>query len=127
MNDMKTPAPPLAATTTTTVEVMSPPPVAARSGRRPFDSFRFSSDSHDSIDEKKHKRITERSRHLTPSQRLTAHQKFYIFVLDGLGGMMISAGVNFAIAYGTFLTFLTYTPAYTKPQDGGNHGWKNDD
>jgi hypothetical protein len=31
---------------------------------------------------------------------LTGHQKFYIFVLDGLGGMALSAGVNFAIAYG---------------------------
>lgn len=38
--------------------------------------------------------------HLAPSQRFTGHQLFYIFALDGFGGMAISAGVNFAIAYG---------------------------
>jgi len=42
--------------------------------------------------------------HLAPSQRLTGHQKFYIFVLDGLGGMALSAGVNFAIAYVMYTT-----------------------
>lgn len=38
--------------------------------------------------------------HLVPSERWTGHQLFYVFALDGLGGMAISAGVNFAIAYG---------------------------
>ncbi|KAL6854801.1 hypothetical protein ACO1O0_005928 [Amphichorda felina] len=37
---------------------------------------------------------------LPPSERFTARQKFYVFVLDGFGGMAISAGINFAIAYG---------------------------
>lgn len=35
-----------------------------------------------------------------PSEAFTGHQKFYIFVMDGLGGMILSGGVNFAIAYG---------------------------
>lgn len=39
-------------------------------------------------------------RHLEPSSRLTGHQLFYIVGLDGFGGMALSAGVNFAIAYG---------------------------
>ena len=37
---------------------------------------------------------------LMPSERLTGHQVFYVFIMDGFGGMAISAGVNFAIAYG---------------------------
>ena len=37
---------------------------------------------------------------LEPSENFTGHQKFYIFFLDGLGGMALSGGVNFAIAYG---------------------------
>jgi hypothetical protein len=41
---------------------------------------------------------------LEPSPRLTGHQLFYIFVLDGLGGMAISAGANFAIAYAMYTT-----------------------
>ncbi len=32
---------------------------------------------------------------------MTGHQWFYIFVLDGLGAMALSGGVNFGIAYGT--------------------------
>lgn len=43
---------------------------------------------------------TGASNKLAPSSKFTGHQLFYIFVLDGLGGMTLSAGVNFAIAYG---------------------------
>lgn len=35
-----------------------------------------------------------------PSARWTAHQLFYIFGSHGIGAMIISGGVNFAIAYG---------------------------
>lgn len=41
-----------------------------------------------------------KGRPLLPSEHFTGHQKFYIFALDGVGGMTLSAGVNFAIAYG---------------------------
>ena len=41
-------------------------------------------------------------RRLKPSRQWTAHQIFYVFILDGIGGMALSAGVNFALAYGTF-------------------------
>ncbi|KAL3962835.1 hypothetical protein ACCO45_004358 [Purpureocillium lilacinum] len=37
---------------------------------------------------------------LEPTPRMTGHQWFYIFVLDGLGAMALSGGVNFGIAYG---------------------------
>lgn len=36
----------------------------------------------------------------TPTKKLSAHQIFYIFALDGLGAMMLSGGINFAVAYG---------------------------
>ncbi|KAH7306018.1 hypothetical protein B0I35DRAFT_464683 [Stachybotrys elegans] len=39
---------------------------------------------------------------LAPSTALTKHQIFYIFVLDGLGGMLLSGGVNFALAYAMY-------------------------
>jgi hypothetical protein len=39
---------------------------------------------------------------LSPSNGLTWHQFFYIFVMDGLGGMVISGGINFALAFGMF-------------------------
>lgn len=39
---------------------------------------------------------------LPPSERFTGHQLFYVVALDGVGGMALSAGVNFAIAYGEF-------------------------
>ncbi|KAF7560151.1 hypothetical protein G7046_g3997 [Stylonectria norvegica] len=41
---------------------------------------------------------------LQPSTCLTGHQKFYVFGLDGVGGMAISGGVNFAIAYVMYTT-----------------------
>lgn len=37
---------------------------------------------------------------LPPTEKFSAHQIFYIFVLDGLGSLLISGGINFAIAYG---------------------------
>lgn len=36
-----------------------------------------------------------------PSERWTAHQIFYTFVLDGIGAAIISGAINFGIAYGT--------------------------
>ncbi|KAK0388872.1 hypothetical protein NLU13_5115 [Sarocladium strictum] len=39
------------------------------------------------------------SQRLKPSPTWTAHQIFYVFILDGVGGMVLSAGVNFALAY----------------------------
>jgi hypothetical protein len=42
---------------------------------------------------------------LPPSNGFTWNQIFYIFILDGLGGMILSGGINFAIAYGTFVFF----------------------
>ncbi|KAF5010900.1 hypothetical protein FDECE_2968 [Fusarium decemcellulare] len=42
--------------------------------------------------------------HLEPSQQFTGHQLFYVFVLDGLGGMAVSGGVNFALAYVMYTT-----------------------
>ncbi|KAJ9151303.1 hypothetical protein NKR23_g3201 [Pleurostoma richardsiae] len=41
---------------------------------------------------------------LAPSEKLTGHQFFYIFILDGLGAMVLSGGVNFAIAYAMYTT-----------------------
>ncbi|KAI9150223.1 hypothetical protein HJFPF1_09980 [Paramyrothecium foliicola] len=41
---------------------------------------------------------------LEPSSCFTGHQLFYVFGLDGLGGMILSAGVNFAIAYAMYTT-----------------------
>lgn len=43
---------------------------------------------------------------LEPSEKFTGHQKFYIFALDGVGGMALSGGVNFAIAYGEHVQVL---------------------
>ncbi|KAI0477896.1 hypothetical protein GGR56DRAFT_674215 [Xylariaceae sp. FL0804] len=37
-----------------------------------------------------------------PTRRLTAHQFYYIFVLDGLGAAAVSGGINFAIAYAMY-------------------------
>ncbi|KAH6955863.1 hypothetical protein BKA56DRAFT_681316 [Ilyonectria sp. MPI-CAGE-AT-0026] len=41
---------------------------------------------------------------LEPSDRLTRHQLFYVLVLDGFGGMLLSGGVNFALAYAMYTT-----------------------
>ncbi|KAK3381501.1 hypothetical protein B0H63DRAFT_206485 [Podospora didyma] len=37
-----------------------------------------------------------------PTDTMTGHQFFYIFVLDGLGAMVLSGGINFAIAYAMY-------------------------
>ncbi|KAB5583255.1 hypothetical protein GE09DRAFT_1211858 [Coniochaeta sp. 2T2.1] len=37
----------------------------------------------------------------TPTPRLSGHQIFYIFVVDGLGAGVLSGGINFAVAYDT--------------------------
>jgi len=37
-----------------------------------------------------------------PTQRLSTHQLLYIFVINGLGGLIISGGINFAVAYGMY-------------------------
>ncbi|KAK5653362.1 hypothetical protein OQA88_9054 [Cercophora sp. LCS_1] len=41
---------------------------------------------------------------LRPTPRLTPHQILYIFVLDGLGAMILSGGINLAIAYAMYTT-----------------------
>ncbi len=38
-----------------------------------------------------------------PTEKLTAFQLFYIFGLDGVGAMVLSGGINFAIAYGAYI------------------------
>ncbi|KAH8172398.1 hypothetical protein LIA77_06653 [Sarocladium implicatum] len=43
-------------------------------------------------------------RRLKPSKKWTGHQIFYVFILDGIGGMALSAGVNFALAYVMYTT-----------------------
>lgn len=40
---------------------------------------------------------------LEPSSVFTGHQMFYLFFLDGIGAMVLSGGVNFALAYGEFV------------------------
>jgi hypothetical protein len=42
---------------------------------------------------------------LRPSLKFTGHQLFYVFGLDGVGAMVLSGGVNFALAYREFMTF----------------------
>ncbi|KAK0708275.1 hypothetical protein B0H67DRAFT_556793 [Lasiosphaeris hirsuta] len=39
-----------------------------------------------------------------PTKKLTGRQFFYIFVVDGLGAMALSGGINFAIAYAMYTT-----------------------
>lgn len=46
---------------------------------------------------------------LKPTPNFTGHQLWYVFVLDGLGGMLVSGGVNFALAYGMLIKSLTMT------------------
>ena len=36
---------------------------------------------------------------MRPSLQFTGHQLFYVFGLDGVGAMLLSGGVNFALAY----------------------------
>ncbi|KAH7013179.1 hypothetical protein EDB80DRAFT_709455 [Ilyonectria destructans] len=47
---------------------------------------------------------SDRAGRLEPSDRLTRHQLFYVLVLDGFGGMLLSGGVNFALAYAMYTT-----------------------
>lgn len=51
-----------------------------------------------------------------PTEKFTAHQIFYIFILDGLGAMILSGGINFAIAYGIFISFHFNHVFILKPQ-----------
>ncbi|KAI6088553.1 hypothetical protein F4821DRAFT_233226 [Hypoxylon rubiginosum] len=37
-----------------------------------------------------------------PTERFTAYQLLYIFILDGIGAFIVSGGINFAIAYGMY-------------------------
>ncbi|KAK3350052.1 hypothetical protein B0T25DRAFT_611148 [Lasiosphaeria hispida] len=39
-----------------------------------------------------------------PTKKLTGRQFFYIFIVDGLGAMALSGGINFAIAYAMYTT-----------------------
>ncbi|KAM0194317.1 hypothetical protein ACHAPA_005223 [Fusarium lateritium] len=41
---------------------------------------------------------------LKPSLKFTGHQLFYVFGLDGVGAMVLSGGVNFALAYPMYTT-----------------------
>ncbi|KAF5664444.1 hypothetical protein FHETE_7035 [Fusarium heterosporum] len=41
---------------------------------------------------------------MKPSSKFTGHQLFYVFGLDGVGAMILSAGVNFALAYPMYTT-----------------------
>ncbi|KAH7129947.1 hypothetical protein B0J13DRAFT_678985 [Dactylonectria estremocensis] len=41
---------------------------------------------------------------LMPSEQMTRHQLFYVLMLDGVGGMLLSGGVNFALAYAMYTT-----------------------
>ncbi|SPJ84075.1 uncharacterized protein FTOL_10591 [Fusarium torulosum] len=41
---------------------------------------------------------------LRPSLKFTGHQLFYVFGLDGVGAMVLSGGVNFALAYPMYTT-----------------------
>ncbi|KAI1387142.1 uncharacterized protein F4822DRAFT_275130 [Hypoxylon trugodes] len=44
-----------------------------------------------------------------PTTKFTAHQIFYIFILDGIGAMILSGAINFAIAYAMYNTQDTAT------------------
>ncbi|RFN50839.1 hypothetical protein FIE12Z_4915 [Fusarium flagelliforme] len=41
---------------------------------------------------------------MRPSLQFTGHQLFYVFGLDGVGAMLLSGGVNFALAYPMYTT-----------------------
>ena len=63
---------------------------------------------------------------LPPTTKMTTHQFFYVFILDGIGAMVLSGAINFAIAYGKpshhliliLCTFLVYQdcPSLFLPQ-----------
>lgn len=46
-----------------------------------------------------------------PTKKLTTHQKFYIFVIDGLGAVILSGAINFAIAYAMYTSHPPESPA----------------
>ncbi len=52
----------------------------------------------------------------SPTDRLTGFQIFYIFGLDGIGAMVLSGGINFAVAYGRGPFPVARCPA--------SHGWR---
>lgn len=58
------------------------------------------SQSHDyeKLDQGLMQKVPKRGR-LQPSQSFTTHQMFYLFVMHGIGSMIISGGINFGLAY----------------------------
>ncbi|KAK0629032.1 hypothetical protein B0T17DRAFT_174431 [Bombardia bombarda] len=44
-----------------------------------------------------------------PTTKMTGHQFFYIFIIDGIGAMILSGGINFAIAYAMYTSASTLT------------------
>jgi hypothetical protein len=42
---------------------------------------------------------------LPPTTHMTGHQFFYIFIMDGIIAMILSGGINFAVAYGKLGSF----------------------
>jgi len=46
------------------------------------------------------KPVTQPAIRTAPSDKWTTHQLFYVFFLHGFGAMVLSGGINFAIAYG---------------------------
>ncbi|KAK3316213.1 hypothetical protein B0H66DRAFT_285084 [Apodospora peruviana] len=42
-----------------------------------------------------------------PTDKMTGYQFFYVFILDGLGAMILSGGINFAIAYAMYTSVDT--------------------
>lgn len=44
------------------------------------------------------------STNVEASSRFTGHQLFYVFGVHGVGALVISGGINFAIAYGGFFS-----------------------
>ncbi|PFH59819.1 hypothetical protein XA68_11837 [Ophiocordyceps unilateralis] len=63
---------------------------------------RIGDDGGHDIDHHHHNGLVLNGTRLEPSSKLTAHQFFYIFVLDGLGGLIVSGGINFGIAYAMY-------------------------
>ncbi|KAK7991418.1 hypothetical protein PG988_000212 [Apiospora saccharicola] len=74
-------------------EVASESDVDPESGSRAQDVASESSESSDG-----------RNGFREPSAKLTGHQIFYLFGLDGVGAFILSGGINFAIAYAMYTT-----------------------
>lgn len=68
--------------------------------------------------EKSNEETKTTQQQLDPSENWTGHQLFYIFALDGVGGMVLSAGVNFALAYGQSLIYSS--PSWKSIKPGGH-------